>query len=435
MAFQLLINGVDFTANFVANTLRITEALQTNGQSCSFTVQLSGSLTRPVGGNVVQFYRDSTLEFAGRVISSNQLQPTNTGAYQYAVECVDWTADFDTILIQEQWDPLQLAGDIIRNIVGIVNRGFSANNVVDGPIIDGIKADLEVPSSVVTRIAESIEHQWYIDYNRDMNFFYILDRPAPVTNIDFDTNITDYFDLELDEHVEQVKNVIYLTGATMKSQTTDYIKNYADGDTRFFPLNYEPWSISNVLVKVNGVVKTLLLDNVDGQAGDGQNPTDSVYVCLDNWGVRFPDASPPTLNDLVEITYNYAFEPVVLVEDAASIANMKAREDVAGAPSTGRHEFKFNVPELRVEDEGSIVDYGNLLLTRYKDPVFRVAFNSWTQGWAAGQNFTGVSSSRNFPSTQLFITTVTKSILSTRLGGSQSAFLYQIEASSSPFPQ
>ena len=435
MAFQLLINTIDYTNNFSLDSVSIVSSLQTNGQSMTFTTQLSGALTRPVGGNVVQFYRDTLLEFAGRVISSNQIQPSTTGALQYVIECVDWTVDLDTTLLQHQWDPNQYAGDIIRNIVGLVGKGFTSNNVVNGPQIDGIKADIDAPSSIITRIAESIEHQWYVDVNRDINFFYILDRPAPIPSIDFDTNITDYYNLELDERTEQVKNAIYLTGGTIKSKITDYILNFADGDTRFWPLNYQPWDQASVGVKVNGVAKTVLLDNVDGQAGDGQLPTNSVYVCIDNWGIRFPDAAPPTINDQVEITYNYAFAPVILVEDNDSIAYMKLREDTALAPSDGRHEFKFSVPDLRVEDEITIVDYGNLLLARYAYPVYRVAFSSWTQGWAAGQSFTAVSIARNFPTRQCYVMSVTKQILSKRRNGTDYVFVYTIEASTSPFPQ
>jgi len=440
MAFQLLINEVDYTDNFVLSSVRINEGLQANGQSMSGIVQLSGALARPIGGNTIRLFRDSTLEFAGRIVVSEQTQPTSAHAllFHYQLECVDWTADLDQTFQQVQYDPGQYAGDIVKALVALVGRGFTTTNVVNGPQIDGIKADIEPLSGIITRIAEAIEHQWYVDYNRDINFFYILDRPAPITSIDFDTDITNYFDLTVAEHVEHVKNAIYLTGATVKSQTQDQIINYADGDTRFWPLNYQPWSQTDITVKVNDVPQTVLLDGVDGSAGDDQAPTSSVYVCIDNWGIRFPDTMPPTLNDKIEVLYNYAFSPVILVEDPISIANMMARENTAIAPSNGRHEFKFDVPDLRVETEDTILDYGTLLLARYSAPSYTLNFKSWTQGWQAGQTFTGVSTTRSLPSTQFYVISVTKAILAKKKDGPATdtpAFEYNIVASSVPFPQ
>ena len=428
MGFSLLINSVEYNCNLVRETLEIRESLQANGASLTTTIQLSGALTVPRGGQHVQFYRDSTLEFAGRIQSVDHNRPHN--ANQYTIHCADYTVDFDSELILDEL-AAQVAGDQVRRVVGLVGRGFTSNNVATGPLVGLQELDYELPSSVVSRIAESIEHQWYIDYERDLHFFYILDRDAPVTSIDFDTNVTDYADFTYSEDASQVKNVIYLTGAQVKSEYRDTIGWAGDGASTFFALNYEPWSLNTITVRVDGVPQELRLDGEQSQAGDGGSETGVVYVCLDNWGIRWPDNSPPGEEAAIDASYNYAYEPVVIVENLESIAYMKALENVAGAPSNGRHVLKFAIPDLRVDDEETIVDYGNLLLLRYAFPVITGSFDSRTQGWKVGQNFRGTSVVRDIDQ-QFYVTGVSKRIWQS--SGGVSKFVYSIDISSTPFP-
>lgn len=428
MAFELLINGVDYICDVFRNSVNIRESLQANGASMQGKVQLIANANPPVAGQEVKFYRDGNLEFAGRITTVNNIY--EYGVPQYEISCVDYTPDFDAQLIQDSL-PQTTAGAQAKRVIALVGRGFTSTGVATGPIVGAQDVDYEYPSAVLSRISESVEHQWYIGYDRDVKLFYILDRPAPVTSIDFDTNTVDYADLEFEEDASQVKNVIALSGGKVKSQAADLIASKADGDQRFWPLNYEPWSVADTVVTVDNIPQTVKLDGIDSQAGDGGGASGEVYLCLDNWGVRWPDASPPAEDSVIGISYRYAYEPLIFVEDAASIAFMKARENTATAPSNGRHELKFQIPDIRVDSEDTIVDYGNLLLTRYGYPIYTIKFTSLTQGWAVGQNFTGVSAVRGL-STQIYVTSVTKTIW--RASGGEYKFKYAIDASSSPFP-
>lgn len=429
MTLSFLINGVEFNSNVFRQSLSVREAMQANGSTLNGVIQLSGALELPVGGQNVKLYRDDVLEFAGRISLCERLYPYNE--MQYAISCVDYTPDFDAILLTETIDE-PTVGDAIRVITGKVGRGFTSNNVVNGPdIADVVEAEAEQPTGLVTRLSESVEHQWYIDYFRDVHFFYISDRPAPVASIDFDTDVVNYSDLAVSEDVSQVKNVIYLSGAQVESAHRDSKTWVADGDTRFFPLNYQPVSLLKTTVLVDGFPIKLELDSVNSQAGDGGSGV-AAYLCLDNWGIRFPDNSPPIKDALIDTIYTYAMDALVKVEDPKSIAMMRERENTADAPSNGRHEFKFEVPDLGlVESEAVIVEYGNLLLARYANPLFTISFDSLTQGWARGQTFRAVSA-RHGLDTDMYISSVSKTIWQS--SGGVTKFKYNIEASSSPFP-
>lgn len=429
MAFSLLINGVEYNSNTFRDSFNIREALQANGSSMLATIQLSGSLEVPVGGNNVVVLKDGVVEFAGRIASVERAYPYN--AVKYDIQCVDYTPDLDAQLIAETFDE-GTVGDTIRSIIGYVGRGFTSNNVVTASDIGEVKVDVEQPSSVITRLAEGIEHQWYVDYNRDVHFFYVRERPAPVASIDFDTNIVDYSNLACTEDASQVKNVIYLTGAKVESTNPHTLGWIVDGEQTFFPLAYQPVALEKVSVTVDGYPITLGLDSVESEAGDGQTLEGSAYVCLDNWGVRFPDNSPPGADANVVIAYKYALDMIVKVEDPRAIEFMRLRENTTAAPSNGRHEFKFEIPDLGiVSSEDVIVEYGNLLLSRYAYPVFRISFDSWTQGWERGQTFHGVSARHGFDH-DFYISSLTKQFLQSSDGVTR--FKYTVEASSSPFP-
>lgn len=433
MAFQLLIDGVDFTCNVFKQSVLISESPKVNGATMTGKIQLSGALTRPVGGQLVQFYNGTRLEFAGRVSTVDEDDEHGPLNLQFTMECVDFTPDLDRHLLQAEYEE-QPISEIAHALIGTVGMGFTSINVDPGPVIAPQIADLVQPSSFLTQIAESVEHQWYIDYERDLNLFYILNRPAPVTFIDFDTNVDDYGDLMIQEDVSQVKNVIFLTGAKVKSQVNDAIIAVADGDTRFWPLNYAPWSLEDTTVTVDSIPVTLRLDTVDGQAGDGGTESGVAYLCLDNWGIRFPDNSPPGVDSDIGISYKYEYDSSVRVENLDSIDLMREREDVAGAPSDGVHEAKFEIPELRVESEQVIVDYGNLLLTRYAFPNYVLTFESLTQGWFRGQNFEAQSTRRSFPRQTVYITQISKTLYEVSGVSGEFRMKYKITATTSPFP-
>lgn len=433
MAFQCLLNGVDYTDHVDWRSLNISEVLQVRGFTCQFDVLINAqSIAVPLGGWLVQIYRDGTIEFGGRVGSVNQTQPGVQTNLAYKVTCVDFTIDMDMTILRPRQYGILSAGDIIRSVVGLLGRGFTSNGVDDGIVVNQQFIEYDTPSALITKIADSIEYHWYVDYNRDVQFYFLRDRVAPIGAIDIDADVSTYYDLTLDEQWEQVKNRLYLTGAKLRSTNYDNISATADGQTRFFPLNYEPFQLSDVTVTVDGVAQSLFLDSITGQAGDGETAAGKAYVCIDNWGVRFPDNSPPAPGAAVQINTLYVIPSVVIVQDSASIATMQARENVSGAPSTGVHESKFDVPELRVISQDTIWQYGQILLLRYAKIIFQAKFKSYVQGWHPGQylQMTSAAGKRNFDQT-MYITRVTKTVRTTT---PQALFDYEIEASSTPFP-
>lgn len=436
MSFELLINGVDYTDQFERTSLTINEALQVRGFTMSVTVfTFEQDVSKPLAGQEIIFKKDSVKEFAGRISTVEEAQASGPYAMAYQLQCIDYTVDLDSELLEPDKIPAQSAGDMVRSIVGRVGKGFTSNNVLDGSSVTELELNYDTVSAIIQRLADVIEYTWYVDYDRDVNFFYLIDRVAPLSSINLDTDAITYRNAVITESWDQVKNRLVLTGAKAKSSNQFTQTFTGDGGITFFPLGYEPWSTesSDITLTVDSVPQTILLDSVAGFAGDGTGNSGEAFLCIDNWGVRFPEShAPGSGGDVpVEISYNYAYEPVVVVEDSESILTMRERENTATAPSNGVHEFKFDIPDLRVETELSIIEYGQLLLARYANIVYYLTFESDIQGWKPGQNFNLISAAnRRDQDRTMYITGVVKTIYRT----DPAEFTYQISASSSPFP-
>jgi hypothetical protein len=431
-SFTLTINGVDYLNALVLQSVQITESAQIRGFSMACMLQINQqSLAKPLAGQFIIFSQDGVRQFAGRIATVTQNQRFLPTSLTYTLTCVDHSTDFDSILIQNIF-PSQDIGDTVRQVVGQVGRGFTVNNVENGPIIGEQDVDLEVPSAVIQRVADSVEYQWFIDYYRDVNFFFLRNRAAPIPEIDIDLSTTTYEDLEWHEEWEQVKNRIYLTGAKAKSEFLTSEQFLGDGTQRFYPLGYEPFDPASTSISLNSVPQQILLDSVDGQSGDGKGASGQVYLCIDNWGIRFPDNFPPPNTQPVVINYQQAFEPVTIVEDPDSIARMLVREDTPGAPSDGVHELRFEIPGLRVDSEDTLVAYGQILLARYAKILFVATFTSYVQDWTVGQNFRLVSSAgRRDIDEIMFVRRIQKSIRYVK--ANEAVLQFEIEAASTPF--
>jgi len=90
--------------------------------------------------------------------------------------------------------------------------GFTTNNVADGPIISDISFDYIQVSDAITKIAEICGYEWYVDYDKDIYFFFKTDYSAP---FQLDDNQTDYKDLVIDTDISQIRNRIYVKSSSI----------------------------------------------------------------------------------------------------------------------------------------------------------------------------------------------------------------------------
>ena len=433
--FTFTIGGDDYLESLVYKSLSITESRHANGSQMNCTLDVPFGLEIPETGSSIIFTYKGEREFAGRVADVTQEQ-VGVGKLLYHLNCIDWTADFDATLLQPEELPEQNAGQMVRDIIGRIGRGFVVGDVDDGPIHQTVQLDLDTPSSVIDNIAQATQRQWFIDYYRTVHFVSIDTERSPLSGniLDIDMTVDDYDSLTYEVDWSQVKNKLYIVDAELRGGP-DQIREIPDGDIGFIPLRWEPWN-SEIDVVVDGIPQEILIDGEDGEVGDGQGEEGQCYLCIGNWGVRFPDNHRVPAGAEVEIVYPVVLTRHVTVQNQQSIDLMKSIEDSPESPSDGIHEMKFSAPNLRLENLDALIEYAQGVLDRYAFPEHITKFRSTRQGWRSSQQFRVFSrSQRRNINQRVYVRRVQKSIWTpVSVTGHQAPSLqYEIEASTSPY--
>ena len=436
--FAFGIHGVDYLDALVYQSVQIDESLHINGaqMTCMVNLQLltsPGALAAPKAGQFVVFSVNRIREFAGRITRVTQVR-TGIDTLQYVLHCVDFTTDFDAVLLQPQVFPEQNGSQTIREIIGTVGKDFDAQDVENTPIHAELAVDLDRGSRVIGGIVESTDRQWYIDYYKNIHVFQTnADTHPRLAALNLDSDIDTYDDLTYDEDWSQVKNRLYLADVELRGGP-DTIEVTPGEDITFLPLNWPPWSGTTTVVNINGVSQDILIDTVDGEVGDGAGELGQVYLCIGNWGIRTPDNHPIPAGATVTVHYSFVQEDTIIVEDPDSIRALALLENHPSAYSDGIHEMKMSIPNLRLADRRAIREFALAILKRYSSVEKIVTFRSTVQGWRAGQYIRIFSAERDLDE-YFYIRGVQKAIWvpyssTDRQGPS---LQYQIEASTSPY--
>ncbi len=424
----LTIGGVDRFPKIDPSSVVVSEALGMKANTLAFEMVVKDDdVPRPFGGQEV-ILAAADREFAGELVNvkEEQLRP---GAYRYRCTCRDYTHLFDRRLVVEDY-VAQSADLIVKDIVSRFTSGFTSANVQAAFGVPAQKLDHVYPSEAVQSLADLLEWQCYIDYFRDLHFFAIGTSPAPIADIDIDSDLR-YHDLVLEEDVAQLKNRIYLTGFKNKSTGTYQRAFVGDGSTKFFPLGYEPGpDLTQTAVTVDAVARAVKTDVADNMPDVG-GVDSAAYVCFTNMGMRFNVA--PGNGSQIVATFPYMFEAQTVVEDPAAEVEMAAREG-----GDGIHEYHHSDPGLTSDTADPAAAKGQMILLKYAWPIITGSFGSYTPGWRPGQSFR-LHSAKRFKDrngvaidAQMYVHTVEKTIVQ-QLPGQSPLMHYNIGIGDSPY--
>lgn len=152
----------------------------------------------------------------------------------------------------------------------VKTSAFRRDNVSDdAPTINYIIFNYEPPSTVLKRLANRFQWEWYIDSTKDIHFFRKFDKIAPFDLSD--TNAKYVFrSLVIDEQSDQIRNSIYVRGGDYLAPTiTEDLSHQADGTNKIFKLGYK---YANYSLQVNSVVTPVGVLNLQEYA---DNPGES----------------------------------------------------------------------------------------------------------------------------------------------------------------
>lgn len=371
----VFVNGLEeddlITQHIVPTSLNVSNILTRQVDRATFTVKKYGSTHTytPIAGSEVFMYVDGVREFAGYIVRVTQRSEDYKVIY-YDVECEDYTRLLDRKLIADTYQNETL-GTIIRTLRDRYFRDITVLQVdEENTEIAYAGFNYEQASSALTKLADKLNFDWYIDYYKNLYFISKTSNTAPfVLQDSTDTYIFDTFRLRQDN--TQVRNRVFVAGGEYLADTftTEY---QSDGIQNVYPLAYKYDDIS---VSVTGAVWEQGIDGNDPISTKDYlwNPTEKF--------IRFRGDRIP--NDTSDIRISgQPYLPVrIIVQDDASIQEFKALEGGDGI-------YEHIIVDDTINSQEGARERAEADLVAYKQSLTEGSFTTKRQGLRAGQRVT-----------------------------------------------
>lgn len=312
----------------------------------------------------------STTIFGGQIIEINESVKGSIYLEVVQVVCKDYSFNMDKSLVVATYQS-QSVEDIIADInTNFLPAGYDITNVVAPITIGFIAFNYEQPSKCFQQLAELINYDWYVDYEKKIHFFAKATRPAPFDLTDtggkYITN-----SLKIKKDITNLRNSIIVRGGTYEGDPiTESFE--ADGDQTTF---FQAYQYSGITVTVAGVSKTVGIDFI----------TDPTTVdCLYNFNekaVKFPLASRPTSGQIVAVSGNPKIPVIVKVRDAISIAQYG--------------EFQAKVIDKSINTKAGARDRAKAEIIAWAEQINDGSFKTYQSGLAVGHQINIQSAIRN----------------------------------------
>jgi hypothetical protein len=363
MALQLLVNGVDLTNQIKFPSLRKSENLTKSPDDLSFVIVGLSGKTIPSLGDEVELFENTTKIFGG--ILTEVSESTEGAVVTHAFKCKDYSQTFDRQLVVKSYENMSIT-DIVKDIVDEFTDGeFTYTNVDTGlPIIETVKFNYEQPSRCLEKLANLINYDWFIDYNKDVHFFKASNNPAPF-NLTETGNNHIWNSLQFNRNIIELKNYIIVRGGEYKStiseaNTPDVYE--ANGTDRVF---YQIYRYANVGVTVDGIPQTIGIDNITDP-----NTVDVLYNFQEK-AVKFRENNKPVNGAEVKI-FGDAYIPLIAkVRDQVSIG------------AYGRYDYVIIDKNITSIDEARL--RGKAELLKWQNGSYEASFKTRQTGLRTGQ--------------------------------------------------
>lgn len=202
--------------------------------------------------------------------------------------------------------------------------GFTLQNTQRGNSkFADVRGNHTKPSAMTEKMAKQQGMFWYIDYERDVNFYAKDGRAAPFDLTDTSQN---YGDLEIEPDITNLTNQQTVRGAEAPDELLYTQESVTDGVQASWYLDYKPKDISVYIspwdegsqTNTGFVQKTIGIENLVSEAD-----VDFVFNFQEKT-LRCASHPVPAEKDIIRFTY-YPYKAIrVRVKDPTSIGQMKA---------------------------------------------------------------------------------------------------------------
>lgn len=248
MSITVEINSTDRSDHIDWRTLSVEQVITNQVDSARFTIRKYGSRTyTPTVGDDVEIYDGADKIFGGEIINFNERVESGAAGIVYDINCVDWTFLFDSQLVSRSYENETIA-DIIDDIVTDFTDGsFTTTGVTSTFVIEKIVFNQIKPSECLRQLAKIVNYNWYIDPDKDIQFFAKFANSAPFNLTDTSGN---YIFEKLQRKVDgtQLANTVVVRGGEYDGDEYNNSITVNGNSTRSFEL---PYKFSNLVVKLD----------------------------------------------------------------------------------------------------------------------------------------------------------------------------------------
>ena len=355
----------------------------------------------PLSGQLIRLVINDVKLFEGIMPTVGNTWGNNNVTISAPIVASSYASLLNTKLAVVNKRSEERAGERVKYLLNQFASSFASDlsQISLGEVVPEETYDYNSVASIVSKLASSTGYMWYVDFDKRIHFFADLDKDAPITAINVDTNTT-VGDVEITSDASNIANIVVIKDYASKNVNKQDYQYGADGVSSFFGLPMPPFSLEDTDVYVSSdggsswVQRTLIDDPLDGSEESLRGTEGVAFLCVFNEGVRFPTADLPADGDQVKVSYNPEDpERVMVVFDEDSITEFARREG-----TDGKHTLVVSASDFRVSTEKPVLELGKLILSRKAWPVISGSFTVITTNygeWAAGETFTIISTKRD----------------------------------------
>jgi hypothetical protein len=375
MSVQVLINSVDRTKKIDVSSLRVTNVLTQQIDTCSFSIKKYGDHTyTPDLGNTVVIYDDTVKIFAGRIAKIVKNSDTY-GIIILEIEAYDYGKELNKRLVNKTYKDTtvnQIISDII-SYYDLDDDGFTITNVDCDTTINYISFKFQEVGDCLKELAELSGFDWYVDPEKDIHFFKKGAKSAPFSITDNNGNLINN-SLVIREDNTNLRNTIIVRGGDYLASTLSSTI-VADGAQKIFNLGYR-FGTADVSFTLTG-----------GLVSYGREPRDtnpSLYDAMwnnDEKVLKFRDVRRPSINSELVVRGKPYLPCIIKLKDQESIL-----DTISAEGGTGIHEYL--IIDKSINSKEGARDRARAELYTYAQTLSEGEFRTYTSGLRAGQEIT-----------------------------------------------
>jgi hypothetical protein len=349
----------------------------------------TGDTYKPNLGQEVVVMDGSTKIFGGVIVQMESV-PGIYGIVEHQITCQDYTRLLDHRLVPNTFTAQTVDEILLFLKDNYFPSGFTINNV-DAPInIPFIAFNYKPLAQCIIELANMINYDWYVDYDKDVHFFAKETTSAPFSLSDNGGNYH-YDSLVIRRDNSQVRNTIIVRGGEyIASQLTTNIQT--TGVDAFYPL---PYKFADFAAHLTGEVLSVGTDTID-------NPDnfDALYNFKEKI-IKFKEADKPSASKTLKVSGKPYLPVIVRYRSSADINAMISAEGGDGV-------YEYLIKDSSINSREGALQRARAEILAYAQTLSEGEFVTETSGLRAGMAIDIQSDSRGINETFIInkVTTV-----------------------------